>query len=236
MADYMRKILYLRKWEQGTQVPGAGYIRLERKKDFLSLSLRVDGDISKGSMVYGVYPVDGGWERLELGEFLQTSCSWETKIRLTCLPERECGDGIAGIYTGTAEQYWAGQEAGAQLSFEDFFEPELQAAEMYPFEDDEMQWCRQIEPEDLMYLSEPCWRVGNNSFLLQGYYNYRHLLYAGDGTRCYIGVPGQYHRREQYLARRFGFPRFKATKKKRVTIGDFGYWLQDVGGDGDDQR
>ena len=37
MTDYMRKIIYLRKWEQGTQVPGAGYIRLERKKDFLSL-------------------------------------------------------------------------------------------------------------------------------------------------------------------------------------------------------
>lgn len=101
-------------------------------------------------------------------------------------------------------------------------------AEMYPFEDDEMAWCRQIEPSDFSSFPMEFWHYSRNSFLLQGFYNYRHLLYAHGKEKNYIGVPGQFHRREQYLANRFGFPRFKGTKKKRVTVGDFGYWLKEL--------
>lgn len=267
MTDYMRKIIYLSKIEQGISIPGAGHIRLERKREYLFLSLRVtEGSIPEGSPVYGIYKKNGQWNQLEFGKFCQDSDRWEKKIRLFSLPDREVGENIAGVYIGTTQLCWTGEEPGAQIPFSKFSQqpcaqhplesaeepaeesvaehlmevvespqPELQAAEMYPFEDDEMAWCRQIGPEDLSSLPMPCWRMGNNSFLLQGYYSYRHLLYAGDGKRCYVGVPGQYHRREQYLARQFGFPRFKATRKKRVTMGDFGYWLQDIGGDEDDQ-
>ncbi|MCH5252810.1 MAG: hypothetical protein J1F22_07530 [Lachnospiraceae bacterium] len=101
-------------------------------------------------------------------------------------------------------------------------------AEMYPFEDDEMAWCRQIEPSDFSSFPMEFWHYSRNSFLLQGFYNYRHLLYAHSKDKNYIGVPGQFHRREQYLASRFGFPRFKGTHKKRVTVGDFGYWLKEL--------
>lgn len=261
MADYMRKIFYLRKWDQGILVSGAGYVRLERKRDSLVLSLRVEERVPKESQVFGIFRGDEQWNRIEMGKFHHPSDSWEAKIRLTGLPEGESGEGIVGVYVATGGRYWAGEEAGAHIPFEEFFvpyreespeetvweespedvqkkvtEPEIQVAEMYPFEDDEMAWCREIRPEDLMNLPAACWRMGNNSFLLQGYYSYRHLLYAGDGSRCYIGVPGQFHRREQYLARRFGFPRFKGARRKRITMGDFGYWLQDIGGDGDDQR
>lgn len=96
---------------------------------------------------------------------------------------------------------------------------------MYPFEDDEMEWCYQIEPKDLGNFSAKQWHMASNSFLLQGYYNYRHLLFAHKKGKNYIGVPGQFHRREQYLASRFGFAQFKGTQKKRVTMGDFGYWM-----------
>lgn len=105
----------------------------------------------------------------------------------------------------------------------------LHFQEMYPFEDDEFERCFQIEPRDLGNLSPEQWHLTGSSFLLQGYYNYRHLIYAKEGGRSYIGVPGQFHRREQYLASRFGFPRFKGTQKKRVTPGDFGYWLREIG-------
>ncbi len=101
-------------------------------------------------------------------------------------------------------------------------------SEMYPFEDDEMDWCRQMEPEDFASLPMDYWHYAKNSFLLHGFYNYRHLLYAGSRGKKYIGVPGQFHRREQYLASRFGFPRFKGTRRKKVTMGDFGYWLKEV--------
>lgn len=99
---------------------------------------------------------------------------------------------------------------------------------MYPFEDDEMEWCYQIEPKDLGNFSAEQWHMASNSFLLQGYYNYRHLIFAHKKGKNYIGVPGQFHRREQYLASRFGFSQFKGTQKKRVTMGDFGYWMCEV--------
>ena len=56
MTDYMRKIIYLSKIEQGISIPGAGHIRLERKREYLFLSLRVtEGSIPEGSPVYGIY-------------------------------------------------------------------------------------------------------------------------------------------------------------------------------------
>ncbi len=99
---------------------------------------------------------------------------------------------------------------------------------MYPFEDDEMDWCYEMEPRDFGSFQADLWHLASNSFLLQGYYNYRHLMYAHRKGKNYIGVPGQFHRREQYLASRFGFPQFKGTQKKRVTMGDFGYWLREI--------
>ncbi len=293
MNDYMRKIIYLKKREQGIPVTGAGYIRMERKREYLFLSLvMTDGQMPEGSPVYAVYRQEGDWRRLFLGELDESAGQWETKIRLTSLPFSGIENQIDGVLAGTAGEYWAGELSDVRIPYNELWEEELQAqeteetipfepekrepeqeepeqeepeqkepeleeqepepeereperkpeeqklpgAEMYPFDDDEMHWCRQIAPEDFSKLPASCWRLSNNSFLFQGYYNYRHLLYAGDGERCYIGVPGQYHRREQYLARQFGFPRFKGTRKKRVTMGDFGYWLQEVGGDGNDQR
>lgn len=96
---------------------------------------------------------------------------------------------------------------------------------MYPFDDDEMQVCVQISPVDFSDFPKAFWRMGSNSFLLQGYYNYRHLLLARDQSKIYIGIPGQYHRRDKYLAEIFGFGRFKGVHNKSVRLGDFGYWL-----------
>ena len=45
-----------------------------------------------------------------------------------------------------------------------------------------------------------------NSFLLHGYYQYRHVV-AGDG---FIGVPGNFSQREAIAAKMMGFPLFRA--------------------------
>lgn len=253
MNDYMRKIFYLRQVEKGSPALGAGYVRLERKEEYMQILLCVtEGCIPEGRAVCGLYEKDGEWHRLELGNLLHMAGTWETRRRLTSLPDRGICDRIAGIWIGDAQNYWVGGDPAVELPCSTIAEQqpvapsappqeeeeekektdvaELKAAEMYPFEDDEMVWCRQIAPEDFSTLPMSCWRLGSNSFVLHGYYNYRHLLYASDGVHFYIGVPGQYHRKEQYLAGRFGFPRFKATKRKRMTIGDFGYWLQEIGG------
>lgn len=266
MNDYMRKIFYLKQIEKGYPVCGAGYVRLERKREYLNVLLCVtEGTIAEESAVCGIYEENGKRRRLELGSLPHTAGEWETKHRLMSLPDRSICDKLIGILIGDENNYWVGGDTIIPLTYSTIIgqqpkrqpdlpreqkpeeDPEdqpslppveetkqveetaeLQAAEMYPFEDDEMLWCRQIEPEDFSSLPASCWRLGNNSFVLHGYYNYRHLLYASDGGKCYIGVPGQFHRKDQYLARQFGFPRFKGTKRKRTTMGDFGYWLQEV--------
>lgn len=99
---------------------------------------------------------------------------------------------------------------------------------MYPFEDDEMEMCVQISPRDFSDFPKSYWHMGSNTFLLQGYYNYRHLILARIGNRIYVGIPGQFHRRDKYLADMFGFGRFKGIQKKAERLGDFGYWLNEI--------
>ncbi|MDF2473766.1 MAG: hypothetical protein K0R21_1548 [Anaerocolumna sp.] len=99
---------------------------------------------------------------------------------------------------------------------------------MFPFEDNEIAWCVRIEPQDIGMLPMESWILGNNSFLLHGYYSYRHLIFARmnykNGYFYIIGVPGIYHNREKFMARMFGFENFKCVKNRERKTGEFGYW------------
>lgn len=69
--------------------------------------------------------------------------------------------------------------------------------------------------------------TANNSFLLHGYYNYRHLILArlsdsGGKIRYLLGVPGHYFSNEKYMASMFGFPHFVLAKKQPDEDGRFG--------------
>lgn len=99
---------------------------------------------------------------------------------------------------------------------------------MYPFEDNEIAWCVRIEPQDIGLFPVEAWLLGNNSFLLHGYYSYRHLIFARindkNGFNYILGVPGIYHNREKFMAKMFGFENFKCVKRKTQRTGEFGYW------------
>ncbi len=99
---------------------------------------------------------------------------------------------------------------------------------MYPFEDNDVAWCVKIEPQDIGLFPMDAWVLGNNSFLLHGYYSYRHLIFARindrNGINYIIGVPGVYHNREKFMAKMFGFENFKCVKRKELRTGEFGYW------------
>lgn len=80
------------------------------------------------------------------------------------------------------------------------------------------------------------WGLGNNSFLLHGFYQHHHLLLLRKQTErqvsYYIGVPGIYNEKEQMLASMFGFEEFKVMKEPdtqtqtRVQGENFGYWCR----------
>lgn len=75
----------------------------------------------------------------------------------------------------------------------------------------------QIELKDLRELPNKYWYLGNNSFLLHGFFNYHYLVFGklADG-RWFIGVPGIYQRQERVMASIFGFPGFFLTPKNAV--------------------
>ncbi len=117
------------------------------------------------------------------------------------------------------------QEHDAAYMFQKLFDTR---SNMYPFEDDEMEACVQISTADFSDFPQKYWHMGSNTFLLQGYYNYRHLILGRRRDKIYVGIPGQYHRRDKYLADMFGFGRFKCIQKKEPRLGDFGYWMMEI--------
>ena len=106
---------------------------------------------------------------------------------------------------------------------------------MYPFEDDMVENCVRLEPQDIGSMPLDCWSYGNNSFLLHGYYSYRHLILArlkcpSDAGQTQtsgnyiLGVPGTRHSRDAFMANMFGFREFKPIREGMESPKDFGYW------------
>lgn len=87
-----------------------------------------------------------------------------------------------------------------------------------------------MELKDLRELPKKYWYLGSNSFLLHGFFNYRHLLLGKveneNGRKWFIGVPGIYQNQEKVLAAVFGFPEFRQEKDTGVKTGQFGYWYR----------
>lgn len=104
---------------------------------------------------------------------------------------------------------------------------------MYPFEDDDIIECVKFEPQDIGVFPMDKWVLASNSFLLHGYYTYRHLIFArrrtSEGAKCMLGVPGMFRDREKFMAGMFGFGKFKSVRgKKNPGYGEFGYWYMDI--------
>lgn len=100
------------------------------------------------------------------------------------------------------------------------------------FEEWDMQ-CIQLELKDLRSLPKKYWYLGNNSFLLHGFFNYRYLLLGRTAEeRWFLGVPGVYQRQERVMAAIFGFPEFFAAgpggerREGREPVNHFGCWVR----------
>lgn len=103
---------------------------------------------------------------------------------------------------------------------------------LQPFENKEMGNYLSIEPKDFVILPSKYQTLVNNSFLLHGFYNYRHLILGKmqkeNEIRYYIGVPGNYYEREKMVAVMFGFEAFEGARIEDVKTGTFGYYLCQV--------
>ena len=91
--------------------------------------------------------------------------------------------------------------------------------------------CVKIQRRDLARLPRCEWKLANNSFLLHGCYNYRHLAFLEYKDQLWLGVPGVYHPQEARAAEAMGFPEFiyrKDTDASSEEEEDFGYWCRRV--------
>lgn len=95
-----------------------------------------------------------------------------------------------------------------------------------PF-DDQREYL-ELKPEDLVVLANACYPLVSNSFLLHGFYNYKHLILTKEHVRgqeqYYIGAPGNFYAKEKQVAVLFGFESFEG-KAEPAQNGDFGYYM-----------
>ncbi len=95
-----------------------------------------------------------------------------------------------------------------------------------PFQDDREYLS--VGPGDFVILQQKYYQLVNNSFLLHGYYNYKHLILTRikmrEEVRYYIGVPGNFYEREKQVALMFGFESFEC-REEPASAGDFGYYM-----------
>ncbi len=94
--------------------------------------------------------------------------------------------------------------------------------------------CVRIELKDLRELPKKYWYLGNNSFLLHGFFNYRYLILGEiEEDRWFLGIPGVYQQQERVMAAIFGFSDFLAQivepgaeneQKETEPMNQFGYW------------
>lgn len=101
------------------------------------------------------------------------------------------------------------------------------------FDDDYFYDCIEVSPEKLKCLNQNEIDITGNSFLLHGYYNFRHILFGRvrdnlDNTKYFVGVPGMYCNRERYMASMFGFNNFKKSHRSDYANPYFGYWYQEI--------
>lgn len=92
--------------------------------------------------------------------------------------------------------------------------------------------CLKIELKDLRELPRRFWYLGNNSFLLHGFFNYRYLVLAKcPNERYFLGIPGIYQNQERVMATIFGFPEFVPewipdAPETAEPINRFGCWYR----------
>ena len=101
------------------------------------------------------------------------------------------------------------------------------------FDNDYYYDCIEVSPEQLKAMPIQDKSIANNSFLIHGFYNFRHLLFGKvqentNGTHYFIGVPGMYCNRERFMASMYGFGNFKKSHRSDYSNPYFGYWYQEI--------
>jgi hypothetical protein len=108
----------------------------------------------------------------------------------------------------------------------------IEYPKMNPFIDkySEAEWVR-IEPADIIYFPIDTWLLTNNTFLLNAYRRYKHLIlgrkkeYIGEKPYFMLGVPNIYYPKDKVVAYFYGFKDFVCCSGAKTKSGEYGYWI-----------
>ncbi|MBR5799480.1 MAG: hypothetical protein IKY23_05405 [Lachnospiraceae bacterium] len=256
--DY-NKVYYLSLFEDGNRIAGAGFLRLSQMGKRLCLEGQIrcdkpfDGVFSVTITIEG-YQEEAGKVRLQKGrgqfklltEGKLSDLLTEEKVSTSQAVEKIStsppGDTFVismrinskyMIGTGIVPDVKCCERKPVPKRTEEFAWEELKKRFeiVYPFGDERAYVT--VGLKDLHLFKEGESKLSHNSFLLHGYYNYRHLIVGKDrkagnqSQLChYLGVPGVFYEKEKMAAVMFGFEAFECNGP--VTIGKYGYYLRQI--------
>lgn len=253
-----KKTVYLAVYDKEQRQKNAGFLQISQVRDRLKLVMNVRCTEEIEDDKYHIF-ADCGEELITIGTidikagkgfFRKDFCTSNDAV---CLGYQTVGmrsirsieimlaeqKKICGYVTqgGTGEQK---QEKKADTTdLEEVKKQELSRWErilcrypqIHPFADERA--FVSLDLRELTILPEKYHVLMHNSFLLHGFYNYRHLILGEDckpennRKKCfYLGVPGVYFERERQVAEMFGFNGFVCGGT--AEHGKFGYYVKEV--------
>lgn len=153
------------------------------------------------------------------------------------LEPQECLEDMKKVLRSTdSEEELAGEEATQTLQEKLWQQMWSIHLKISPFPECD---CMVICPKDILWMHKQGWQVGRNTFLMQGFSNYHHLLLGRKMTGEYLlGVPGVKQYQSEADAKIFGYTSFyEADQKISQTVfaenagnkgGQFGYWCKTI--------
>lgn len=244
MAEFKKWISYLYAYRGEEKGNNVGFARVEIRDGRCRLHVRIKGicGCEKAELDLGMYILrQNEPEKVKIGTM---------KIREGCGEYEAVTDAADLFQKGVSWQQWTGlwmtcldQDTVYQASWEksqvdtrevlanEIKEPSFWESLTRYYPRIHPQWQRrgvemlQIRAADIRYLPRRLWYYGNNSFLLHGYYQYKHLMLGRitDEENGYLlGVPGRQEPRECYFAKMFGFHHFLPVQEQE------GYWYTKI--------
>lgn len=241
-------------WIQGEG--GNHYITLWDEEPLKRLELEILRKEGDGEEPEEKNPPEGGWEEPEEGNLLEEQWEkseegnppegqWEEPGNRDLSEEQ--AENTKVMEGNTADLSGKPLESGAQATLngvraqENHFsgdEPSWMTrhwmmlsrtyAHVQPFRNSQVVDCLRISPRELGIFCQKDPAIGRNTFLLHGYYHFRHLLLIRCEDNSYrLAVPGYYSLQEQRTAVFYGFHYFMENREQRGRVKQ-GYWCRPI--------
>lgn len=242
-------IYYLYEYKKEVPLRNAGFIRITSCVNTYSLQIHAHPlSFTSENPVYlcALFQEDETTYYSKLLKLPVHDCSISTHLKLNdCdLPCQKRFSELTGFLLSDGQNHYAILKDGVSLDLDALMlwqehpptkntsptlssEKEISASR-------KVQKVQKIQRKDLCCLPRQYWGLANNSFLMHGCRNYKHLLLIEENGKLQLGIPGLYSPEEAKAANLFGFPLFiqsyvdeiELTEQEKEADPSFGYWCR----------